>query len=108
MTVKETVKETILKLENLCESYEKESVIEFHDLEEAVVHLSNEVQTINIASDQLLKRDLGMLQSALGKLSSVLSIQQENLARQAQGLHLHQRALNAYAQVANNNLGAMA
>jgi hypothetical protein len=42
------------------------------------------------------------------KLSSVLSVQQETLARQVQEIHLHQRALQAYARVANNNLGSMA
>ncbi len=108
MTVKETVKETILKLETLCESYEKESVVEFNDLEKAVTHLSDAVQTVDIASDQILKKELNVLQSALRKLSSTLNLQQENLARQAQGLNLHQRALHAYAHVANNNLGAMA
>jgi len=108
MIIKETVKETLLKLETLCESYEKNASLEFTDLEEAVAHLSHEVQAIDIASDQRLKTELSVLQSALGKLSSLLNVQQENMARQAQGLHLHQRALNAYAQVANNNLMAMA
>lgn len=108
MRLEDTVQETIVKLESLCESYEKESVMDFHDLEEAVTHLSHEVQRVDIASDQRLKKELGLLQGSLGKLSSLLNSQQENMARQVQGLHLHQRALNAYAQVANNNLGVLA
>jgi|GEM_PF-3962364 len=108
MAIKDVVKEAILKLEFLCESYEKESRVELEDLEETVTHLSHEVQAIDLASDQTLKTDLGTLQTALVKLSSVLSVQQETLARQMQEIHLHQRALQAYARVANNNLGSMA
>ncbi len=108
MAVKDIVKEAILKLESLCESYEKESRVELEDLEETVVHLSHEVQAIDLASDQTLKTELGTLQSALVKLSSMLNLQQETLARQVQEIHLHQRALHAYARVANNNLGSMA
>jgi len=107
MTVKDIVKEAILKLESLCESYEKESSVELEDLEETVTHLSHEVQAIDLASDQILKTDLGTLQNALVKLSSVLNMQQETLARQVQEIHLHQRALHAYARVANNNLVSM-
>lgn len=108
MAVQDIVKEAILKLESLCDSYEKGTFVQFEDLEEAVTHLNQEVQAIDLASDQTLKTDLGMLQSALVKLSSVLNVQQETLARQVQEIHLHQRALQAYAHVANNNLGSLA
>ncbi len=108
LTVKDTVKNAILKLESLCASFEKDSLVEFEDLEETVTHLSHEVQAINLASDQTLKKDLGALQNALVKFSSVLSVQQEALARKVQEIHLHQRALHAYAEVANNNVGSLA
>ncbi len=107
MTVTDIVKEAILKLESLCESYEKESRVELEDLDDTVTHLSHEVQAIDLASDQTLKKDLGVLQNTLVKLSSVLNVQQETLARQVQEIHLHQRALQAYAHVANNNLVSM-
>ncbi len=103
MTIKNTVKTAILKLESLCESYEKEPFAKLEELEETVIHLSQEVQTLNLASDQNLKTELNTLQSALLKLSCVLKEQQENLARQVQEIHLHQRALHAYARVANSN-----
>jgi len=104
MTVKETVKKAIKNLETLCESYEKSPPLKLNDIEETVGHLSHEVQTLDLASDQILKKELNTLQTALVKLSSVLKIQQENIERQVQEIHLHQRALHAYARVANNNL----
>lgn len=103
MTVKETVKTTIQKLETLCESYETDTLEEIVDIEETVTHLSHEVQTLDLASDQILKKDLNKLQSALSKLTSALRNKQEILGRQVQEIHLHQRALLAYAMVANNN-----
>jgi hypothetical protein len=107
MAVKDNVKKVIHDLESLCQAYEKETLTELEDLEETVTHLSQEVQTIDLASDQILKGDLNILQNALVKLSSVLNTQQEALARQLQEIHLHQRALNAYAHVANHNLCAL-
>lgn len=103
MTVKDTVKKAILKLESLCESYEKDPFVKLEELEETVTHLSQEVQTLNLASDQNLKTELNTLQCALLKLSCVLKEQQENLERQVQEICLHQRALHAYARVANSN-----
>jgi len=103
MTVKDTVKTTIQKLETLCESYESDTLEEIENIEETVTSLSHEVQTIDIASDQVLKKDLNKLQTALSKLTSVLRNQQETLGRQVQEIHLHQRALLAYAMVANSN-----
>jgi hypothetical protein len=107
MIAKETVKKTILKLELLCESYEEDPSIKLEDLEETVVHLSHEIQTLDIAADQNLKKELNTLQSALVKLSSVLKKQQKNIEQRAQEIYLHQRALYAYAHVANNNLGSL-
>lgn len=103
MTIKNTVKTAILKLESLCESYEKDPFIKLEELEKTVIHLSQEVQTLNLASDQNLKTELNTLQSALLKLSCVLKEQQENLERQVQEIYIHQRALHAYARVANSN-----
>ena len=103
MSIKDTVKTTIQKLETLCKSYEKDTFEEIEDIEETVTNLSNEVQTLDLASDQILKKDLNTLQSALAKLNSVLKTQQEAIGRQVQEIHLHQRALLAYAMVANNN-----
>ena len=103
MTVKDTVRKAILKLESFCESYEKDPFVKLEDLGETVVHLSQEVQMVNLASDQILKTELNTLQSALLKLSSMLQEQQENLERQVQEINLHQRALHAYARVANSN-----
>lgn len=108
MTVKDTVKKTICKLESLCETYENDSLIELNDLEKTVVNLSHEVQNLDLASDQTLKTDLGILQSALAKLSCVLKEQQDKLDRQVNEIHLHQRALLAYSSVANNNFGSLA
>jgi hypothetical protein len=103
MTVKETVKSTISKLESLCAFYENSSLFEFDDLDETVVHLSQEVQSINLAADNNLKTDLNTLQGSLLKLFSVIKEQQKALEKQAQDIHVHQRALQAYASVANNN-----
>ena len=103
MKVKDTVKNAILKLESLCESYEKDPFVKLEELEKTVIRLSQEVQTINLASDQNLKTELNTLQCALLKLSSVLKVQQENFERQVQEIHVHQRALHAYARVANSN-----
>lgn len=108
MAVKETVKNTILRLESLCESYEKDPLLKFEDLEETVAHLSQEVQTIDLASDQILKTELNMLQGTLLKLFSVLKERQNNIEKQAEEIHIYQRALHAYAQVANNNIGSFA
>ena len=103
MKVKDTVKSAILKLESLCESYERDPFIKLEELEKTVHDLSQEVQTINLASDQNLKTELNTLQSALLKLSSVLKQQQENFDRQVHEIHLHQRTLHAFARVANSN-----
>ncbi len=108
MTVKDTVKKAIIKLESLCDSYEKDPFVKLEEFEKTVTHLSQEVQTLNLASDQKLKTELNTLQSTLLKLSSVLKHQQENLERQVQEIHVHQRALHAYARVANNNVGIFA
>ena len=108
MTVKDAVKKAIQNLESLCESYEKTPFMKFNDIEETVSHLSHEVQALDLASDQTLKKELNTLQIVLVKLSSVLKEQQKNLERQTQEIHVHQRALHAYAHVANNNLGAAA
>ncbi|MBP6951860.1 MAG: hypothetical protein KBD36_01865 [Alphaproteobacteria bacterium] len=108
MTVKDTVQDTILKLESLCKSCESAPFVKLKSIEKTVGYLSKEVQTLDLASDQILKKDLNTLQSALLKLSSVLKEQQVNLERQVQEIHLHQRALHAYAHVANNNLGSFA
>jgi len=107
MLLKEAIKEAILKLESLCKSYEKGTLIEFEDLEEKVSYLTHEVQGVDLASDQTLRRELETLQGALIKLSSVLNVQQETLARHVQEIHVHQRALHAYARVANNNIGSL-
>jgi len=103
MTVKETVKSTISKLESLCASYENNSLFQLDGLDETVVHLSQEVQSINLAADKGLKTDLNILQGSLMKLFSVLKEQQKALEKQAEDIHVHQRALQAYASVANNN-----
>ena|ERR1700722_437860 len=108
MTIKDIVKKETLKLESLCESYEKDSLVKLEDLEKTVIHLSHEVQALDLASDQTLKIELNTLQSALLKLSSVLEKQQENLSRRVKEINLHQRALHAYARVANNNVGSFA
>lgn len=107
MTI-DTVKNTILKLESLCESYEVPTYIRLEDLEQTVVHLSHEVQMIDIASDNTLKIELSILEKALAKLSSVLTKQQESIEHHVKEIHLQQRALYAYARVANNNLGSLA
>jgi len=108
MKVKDTVKRTIHQLESLCEIYEKDPLMELNDLEETVMYLSHEVQAVDLASDQTLKTDLSTLQNALGKLSFLLKNQQDKLAHRANEFNLHQRALHAYAKVANNNLGSFA
>ncbi|MBX9785769.1 MAG: hypothetical protein K2Y08_00375 [Alphaproteobacteria bacterium] len=103
MTVKDTVKNTISKLESLCASYENQSLFQLDDLDETVIHLSQEVQSIDLAADKSLKTDLNILQGSLMKLFSVLKEQQKALEKQAHEIHVHQRALQAYASVANNN-----
>ncbi len=108
MPVKDTVKKAIKKLEMLCESYEKDPLGKFDDLDQTVTHLSYEVQTLDLASDITLKKELNTLQSALLKLSSVLKERQENIERQVNEIHVHQRALHAYARVANNNMESFA
>lgn len=106
MTI-DTVKKTIQKLESLCASYETPPHMKLEDLEETVLHLSNEVQMLDIASDQTLKKELSILESALAKLSSMLKQQQESIEQHVKEIHLQQRALSAYARVANNNLGSI-
>lgn len=103
MTVKDSVKNTITKLDALRASYENDPFVKLEDLDKTVGHLSQKVQTINLAADQNLKTELNTLQSSILKLFSVLKEQQKNLEKQAQGLSVHQRALQAYASVANNN-----
>lgn len=106
MTI-DTVKKTILKLESLCASYEAPPYMKLEDLEESVIHLNNEVQMLDIASDQTLKQELSVLECALAKLSSVLRKQQESIEQHVKEILLQQRALSAYARVANNNLGSV-
>jgi len=106
MTI-EAVKNTILKLESLCESFETPSHMKLDDLEEMVVHLSHEVERLDLASDQSLKKELSVLECALEKLSSALKKQQKNIESHVNKLDLQQRALYAYARVANNNLGSV-
>lgn len=108
MTIKDTVKSAIVKLQTLCESYETNPFVKLDDLEQTVENLTHEVQSLDLASDQILKRDLNTLQSALAKLTSVLRIQQECLERQVHEINLHQRAMHAYSSVANNNLTSLA
>lgn len=108
MTVKTDVKKAIQQLESLCQSYEKEPYSGLANLEETVTQLSSEVQSLDLASDQVLKQDLSLLESALARLTSMLSQKQVTLAKQVQEIKIHQRALNAYAQVANNNLLSLA
>lgn len=107
MAVKDTVKMAILKLETLCQSYEKAPYVKLEDLKETVGNLSDEVQSLDLASDQILKKELNTLQRTLLKLSSMLEDQQANLERQVNEIHLHQRALHAYSSVANNNMGSL-
>lgn len=106
MTV-DTVKETILKLESLCNSYDTSAHIRLEDLEETVLQLSHEVQSVDLASNQTLKAELTILESALAKLSLLLKKQQENIEHHVKEIHLQQRALYGYARVANNNLGTV-
>lgn len=107
MTI-DSVKETILRLESLCESYDTPPHVKLEDLEEAVFHLSHEVQNIDLASDQNLKGELSILERALANLSSILKKQQESIEHHVKEIHLQQRALHAYARVANNNFGSLA
>ncbi len=104
MTVKDTVIKTISELESLCACYEKDPFVQLEDLEETVFHLREEIQTLDLAADQTLKKELNTLQTVLLKLSSLLQEQQENIERQVQEIYVHQRALRAYARVANNNV----
>ena len=104
MTI-DTVKNTILRLESLCQSYDDPDHVKLEDLEEAVFHLSHEVQNMDLASDQNLKGELSVLERALANLSSVLKKQQESIEHHVKAIHLQQRALYAYARVANNNFG---
>ena len=106
MTI-DTVKQTILKLESLCSSYDTSEHIKLEDLEETVLQLNHEVQRLDLASDQTLKAELTILESALAKLSLLLKKQQESIERHVKEIHLQQRALYGYARVANNNLGTV-
>lgn len=101
------VKKTILKLESICESYETPSSIKLEDLEETVDHLSHEVQMLDIASNQTLKTELTVLENALERLSLVLKQQQERIEHHVKEINVQQRALYAYARVANNNIGTV-
>lgn len=108
MAINETMKTAITKLQSICETYEKSPYSKLQDLEQTVENLSHEVQSLDLASDSILKRDLNTIQGALEKLSSVLKDQQINLERQVQEIGLHQKALRAYSSVANNNLTSLA
>lgn len=103
----ESIKNTISKLEFLCNSYETPEQVKLKDVEETVLHLSHEVQLLDLAGDQLLKKELSTLEHTLARLSELLKKQQENIERHVQEINLQQRALSAYARVANNNLGTM-
>ena|SRR3990167_880413 len=103
MTVTDSVKSTISKLESLCASYESNPFLKLEDLDQTVDHLSQEVQSIDLAADKNLKTELSTLQSSMRKLFSVLKEQQLKLEKQAHELSVHQQALQAYASVANNN-----
>lgn len=107
MTI-DNIKKTISRLEFLCNSYETPDHINLEDLEETVLNLSHEVQRLDLASDQTLKKELSILENALAKLSSLLKKQQESIEYHVREINLQQRALYAYARVANNNLGAFA
>lgn len=107
MSLNDTVKGAILKLETLCESCKKSPLSGLGELEETVSHLSHKVQSLDLASDQSLKKELNTLEKALLNLSSVLQKQQEDLTKQVHEIDLHQRALHAYSRVANNNLGSL-
>ena len=104
MTI-DNIKNTILRLESLCESYDAPHQVKLQDLEEAVFHLSHEVQSVNLASDHTLKGELSILERTLANLSTALKKQQESIERHIKAFHLQQHALHAYAHVANNNLG---
>jgi hypothetical protein len=108
MTVKETVKKAMLNLESLCDSYEKSTSVNLEDFEKTVTSLSREVQSLDLASDQILKKELNALQTGLLKLTSMLKVQQNTIERQVQEINIHQQALYAYARVANNNSGSLA
>lgn len=103
----DTVKSTILQLESLCESYDTPTHIKLEDLEETVLHLSQEVQMLDLAADQILKKELSILESTLAKLSLVLKKHQDSIEHHVNEIRLQQRALSAYARVANNNLGSI-
>lgn len=103
----ERIKNTIAKLESLCESFNVPAHVKLEDLEESVLHLSHEVQGLDLAADQTLKSELSILENALANLSSLLKKQQENLDLHMKEIHLQQRTLYAYARVANNNLGSV-
>lgn len=103
MTVETTIKKVMEELESLCASYENTSLQKLEDFEETVVHLSYEVRRLDLASDQTLKKELNTLQNTLSKLSFILNEQKQNLEQRVQQICLHQRALYAYACVANNN-----
>ena len=101
----DNVKKAILKLESFCDSYNSPAHTKLEDLENTVLHLSDEVQMLDLASDQTLKSELSILEGTLVKLSSMLKKQQESIERHVKEIHLQQRALHGYARVANNNLG---
>lgn len=104
----ERIKNTITKLESLYEIFNMPAHLKLEDLEESVLHLSNEVQCLDLAADQTLKKELSVLENALANLSSLLKKQQENIEVHVKEIHHQQRTLSAYARVANNNLGSIA
>jgi len=104
----ESIKTTIAKLESLCEIFNMPAQGKLEDLEESVLHLSHEVQRLDLAADQTLKSEINLLENALANFSSLLKKQQENIELHVQEIHRQQRTLYAYARVANNNLGSMA
>src|SRR5438876_2171349 len=86
MTI-DTVKNTISRLESLCLSYDDPDHVKLEDLEEAVFHLSHEVQNMDLASDQNLKGELSLLERALANLSSALKKQQESIEHHVKAIH---------------------
>lgn len=107
MEISSLVQEASQKLHSLCESYESQPLVQLSDLEETVKDLEQKVQAIDLASDQSLKKELNGLQSILLKFTTILDAQKEALSHQMEEIHMHQLALQAYAQVANHNLGAI-
>jgi hypothetical protein len=106
MTI-DNIKKVVSKLEILCSSYEAPVQANLEDLEQTVLDLSQEMQCLDLASDQPLKEELGILEHSLAKLSLALKKQQENIEYHVKEISLQQRTVCAYARVANNNLGVI-